>query len=249
MKTTYVMAAVLFGAALGSGCGKKEEAPPPQAANTPYGQPAPYGPAANGQSLYGQPAQNGQPYGQPPPAQPAPYGQAPSSGQTEPAPGQVAPIGSVFGDPATLQNIIAGALAGGAAALGAATGGELGPIEQGIKAQASTQAKGMRAEGQLMSAHLQPDGHASGSLTLQPGSCYSVVGFGGIGVLDYQLSVVTAPPVPPQVLAQSPAGGVAPIIGPNEQCIRSSYPLPLVVNVDMHVLRGQGLVGAQVYKK
>jgi hypothetical protein len=39
------------------------------------------------------------------------------------------------------------------------------------------------------------------------------------------------------------------VVGPNEQCIKSPYPLPLVVKVDMHVLRGQGLVGAQVYKK
>jgi hypothetical protein len=161
----------------------------------------------------------------------------------------MAPLGNVMADPTTIQNILAGALSGGAAALGAVTGGEQGPIEQGIKSQAGTQAKGMRADGQLMSAHLQPDGHASGSLTLQPGSCYTVIGFGGLGVLDYQISVVTAPPVPPQVLAQSPAGGVAPVVGPNDQCIRSPYPLPLVVKLDMHVLRGQGFVGAQVYKK
>jgi hypothetical protein len=243
MKVMTLTTTVLVSACLCAGCGKKEEAPPPQSAQAPS---APYGQAQGGQPTYGQQAAPSQP---PPYAQPQPSGQAPTNGQAQPAPGQMAPLGNVFADPATIQNILAGALSGGAAALGSLTGGEQGPVEQGIKAQAATQAKGMRAEGQLMTARLQSDGHASGSVTLQPGSCYTIIGFGALGVLDYQISVVTAPPVPPQILAQSPAGGVAPVVGANDQCIRSPYPLPLVVKVDMHLVRGQGLVGAQVYKK
>lgn len=242
MNTIRLASALLV---LGSACpacgGSKEETPPPQTAQAPYGQSPPSQP-------YGQPPPAGQPYGSPSQPQQVQPGAQPST-QAPPAPGQMAPLGSVMADPATIQNILAGALSGGAAALGAVTGGEQGPIEQGIKSQASTQAKGMRADGQLMSARLQPDGHASGSLTMQPGSCYTIIGFGALGVLDYQISVVTAPPVPPQVLAQSATGGVAPVVGTNEQCIRSPYPLPLVVKLDMHVIRGQGLVGAQVYKK
>ena len=248
MKTshlTFAFSALAFSC---PACGSKnEENPPPQTGQGPSGQPYGQNPAA--QTPYGQPPPNGQPPPQQPYGQQPPPGQQPLSGQTQPAPGQMAPLGSVLADPATLQNILAGALSGGAAALGGLTGGEQGPIEQGIKSQAGTQAKGMRPEGQLMSSHLQPDGHASGSVTLQPGSCYAIVGFGGLGVLDYQLSVVTAPPMPPQVLAQSQTGGVAPVVGANDQCIRSPYPLPLVVKLDMHVIRGQGLVGAQVYKK
>lgn len=242
MTTIRLVSTLLaFGAAC-SACGSKEEAPPPQAPLAPYGQQ----PAA--QQPYGQPPPGGQPYGQPPPAS-ASTQPAASAQIAQPAPGQMAPLGSVFADPATIQNILAGALSGGAAALGGLTGGEQGPIEQGIKAQAATQAKGMRVDGQLMTARLMPDGHASGSLTLQPGSCYTIIGFGALGVLDYQVSVVTAPPMPPQILAQSPTGGVAPIVGANNQCIRSPYPLPLAVKIDLHLLRGQGLVGAQVYKK
>jgi len=227
-----------------SACGKSEETPPPQ---TPP-QPPPYGqPYGQPQGAYGQPQPNGQ---QAPYAQTQPYGQ--QGGQQYAAqqpPGQMAPLGAVLADPTTMQNILAGALAGGAAALGTLTGGEQAPLEQGVKMQAETQAKGMKAEGQLMTARLTPDGHAVGSLTMQPATCYSIIGFGGIGVFDYQINLVTAPPMPPQVLAQSPAGGVAPVVGPNDQCVRSPYPLPLVVNVDMHVVRGQGLVGAQIYKK
>jgi hypothetical protein len=144
---------------------------------------------------------------------------------------------------------LAAALAGGAAALGAVTGGELAPIEQGIATKAKTDARGMTAEGQLMSAKLQAGGHAQSSLTLQSGKCYSIVGFGGIGVFDYQINLITAPPLPPQVLAQSPTGRADPTLGPNEQCVTNPYPLPLVVNVDMSVLRGQGMVGARVYRR
>jgi hypothetical protein len=145
--------------------------------------------------------------------------------------------------------LLASALAGGAAAMGAVTGGELAPIEAGIKSKAQTDARGMTAEGQLMSAKLQAGAHAQAPLTLQPGRCYSIVGFGGIGVFEYQLNLITAPPLPPQVLAQSAAGRADPTLGPNEQCITNPYPLPLSVNVDMNVVRGQGLVGARAYRR
>lgn len=230
--------AVVAGALLLPACsGKNEEARPPAAQpQAPYGQPQSYG-----QTGYPGGGYSGQaPGGQPPP---------PPQQQQIQQPGQTGQLGAVFADPAALQSIVAGALAGGAAALGSLTGGEQAPIEQGIKMQADSQAKGMSPDGQLMSARLQPDGHAEGSLTLQPGSCYTVIGFAGIGVLDYQINMMTAPPVPPQVVAQSPSGGVAPVVGGGGQCMRSPYPLPVVVKIDMHVLKGQGLVGAQVFKR
>lgn len=242
MKKACLISVVVISASLAAGCGKSE--PPPQAPQ----QQSPYAQPQNGygaQPTYGAPqngagAQGGTGYG-------AQTAAGPGNGQL--APGQIQPLGAILADPNAMQGILAGALAGGAAALGSLTGGEQAPIEQGIKMQAGTQAKGKQPEGQLLSARLQQDGHAEGSLTMQPGTCYTVIGFGGLGVMDYQVNLVTAPPLPPQILAQSPAGGVAPVVGPGDQCIRSPYPLPLVVNVDMHLLRGQGLVGAQVYKK
>jgi hypothetical protein len=167
----------------------------------------------------------------------------------QPEPGQVPPLGPVGSDPNALQQLIAGALSGSAATLGAFTGGEMNTLQAGIKMKAQTEAKGMKPEGQLMSAKLATDGHAQGDLTLQPGHCYTVVGFGNLGVFAYQINLITAPPMPPQVLAQSKAEGVDPVVGPNEQCVRNPYPTPLPVKVDMHVLKGQGLVGAQVYMK
>lgn len=228
---------------------KKDEQPPPttaqgfQAGQT--GQPAPQGQPATAAPTPAEPA--AQPQAGQASVQPGQAGQPPAAGQ--PQPGQVPQLGAVVGDPQALQNVIAGALAGAAANLGALTGGELGPIEAGIKMKAQTDAKGMKPAGDLQSAKLAQGGHAAGSLTLDPGGCYSIVGFGGLGVFVYQINVITAPPLPPQVLAQSTGEKNDPTVGPNEQCVRNPFPLPMLVKVDMHVIKGQGLVGAQAYKK
>lgn len=201
-----------------------------------------------------QQAQQGQPG--PYPSQPAPQAQAaPPSPQPPPQqgavqqPGQVPPLGAILSDPNTLQNIIAGALAGTAASLSTLTGGEKAVLEQGIRMTAAAQAKGKRPEGQLLSAKLQQGAHAEATVSLQPGACYTVVGFGGPGVFGYQLNLITAPPLPPQVLAQSDVEGNDPVVGPGDQCIKNPYPLPMQVKVDMHLVKGQGLVGAQLYRK
>lgn len=183
---------------------------------------------------------------QPAQQQPQPYDQQQGQGQQQPQPPQG---GAVTSDPNTLQGIIAGALAGTAATMGALTGGEIGPVQEGIKMTAQTRAKGMQPDGQLMSAKLQQGGHAEGVLMMQPGKCYTVVGFGGLGVMNYQINLITAPPLPPQVIAQSATGSNAPVVGPNEQCVRNPNPFPTQVKVDMHVIGGTGMVGAQAYSK
>lgn len=167
----------------------------------------------------------------------------------QPQPGQVQPLGVVGSDPNALTNIIAGALAGAAASIGSLTGGEQATLEQGILMKAKSDAKNMQPEGQLISARLGPDGHASTTLTLEPNRCYTIIGFAGPGVFGYQINVLTAPPLPPQVLAQSKAEGNDPSVGPNTECVKSPYPVPMAVKIDLHVVKGQGLVGARVYRK
>ena len=184
-----------------------------------------------------------QPQQQATPNQP---GQGPSQGQQ---PGQVPPLGAIVSDPNALQSIIAGALSGTSASLAALTGGEAAVLEQGIRMTASNMAKGMKADGKMLSAKLAPGGHAEATVSLRPGACYTVIGFGGPGIFQYQINLITAPPLPPQVLAQSDADGNDPTVGPNEQCLRNPYPLPMQLKVDMHVVKGQGLVGAQLYRK
>lgn len=211
-----------------------------------------------GQDAQFQQGQSGGQYGPGPGPGPAPVGPdggtgAPGACQPgqpcNPQPGQVPALGTVGSDPNALQAIIAGALSGGAATLGLLTGGETGQLEAGIKMKAGTDAKDKKADGQLMSAKLQQGGHAQADFTLQPGSCYTFIGFGNPGVFNYQINILTAPPMPPQVLAQSDADSVDPTVGPNEQCVKNPYPTPLAVKIDMHVLKGQGLVGAQAFKK
>jgi hypothetical protein len=235
MKLASVVTGLCVAALALSACKKKDQGQP--ADGFQQAQTGSYGPS------YGSDAG---------PTAPPPDAGAPACqpGQPcEPQPGQVPPLGQVGGDPNALQQIIAGALSGTAATLGALTGGEMNTLEAGIKMKAQTDAKGMKPEGQLMSAKLGLDGHAQGSLTLEPGRCYTIIGFATLGVFAYQINLITAPPMPPQVLAQSKADGIDPVVGPNEQCVKNPYPTPLVVNVDMHVIKGQGLVGAQPYKK
>jgi hypothetical protein len=235
MKSRIALFVVVAGALAVGACKKKDQGP-------------------QGGFARGQPG--GQPYagsdGGPPTGAMGPDAGAPACqpGQPcQPQPGQVPTLGSVVSDPNALQAILSGALAGAAASLGGLTGGEQAQLEQGIKMKAQTDAKGMKPEGQLMSAKLQQGGHAEASLTLEPGRCYAIVGFGNPGVFQYQINLITAPPAPPQVLAQSKADGIDPTVGPNEQCVKNPYPTALVVKVDMHVIKGQGLVGAQAYKK
>lgn len=234
MKMRTALFALLVGALAFSACKKKDQGQPAgfqqgQVGGPSYDPDAGMGPAPTGPDAGASACQPGQP--------------------CQPQPGQVPPLGAIGSDPNALQTILSGALAGSAATLGALTGGEQAQLEQGIKMKAQQDAKGMKPDGQLMSAKLQQGGHAEGSMVLEPGRCYAIVGFGNLGVFQYQINLITAPPMPPQVLAQSKADGIDPTVGPNEQCVKNPYPTPLPVKVDMHVLKGQGLVGAQAYKK
>lgn len=235
--TNRVLSVVVLSALALTQCKKKDQG---QDAQFQQGQSGgPYGPGAGGGPGPG-------PMG--PDGGPAPATCQPGQ-QCQPQPGQVPPLGNVANDPNALQSLIAGALAGGAATLGILTGGETAQLEQGIKMKAETEAKGKKPDGPLMSAKLQQGGHAQADFTLQPGSCYTFIGFGNPGVFQYQINILTAPPMPPQVLAQSEGGTVSPTVGANEKCVKNPYPTALAVKIDMHVLKGQGLVGAQAYKK
>ncbi len=174
---------------------------------------------------------------------------SPAAGPGETPPGQAPQLGAILSDPSTLQSILSGALAGGAASVGGVTGGQLGAVQSGIQMEAEKDAAGKKPVGELMSANLQQDGHAQAPFTLEPNHCYTIVGFGGFGVFKYQINVLTAPPAPPQVLAQSTADSGTPTVGPGEECIRNPTSAPMKVTIDLHVLQGQGTVGAQIYRK
>ena len=183
----------------------------------------------------------------PPPPRPAPHPQAAQARQTPPD--ALPPLGAVLADRQALEGIVSGMLSGTAATLSPLTGGEQAPLEQGIRLRAESDARGMKPEGPVMSARLAAGGHAAAPHELAAGACYTFVGFGGPGVLAYEINLLTAPPLAPQVLAQSTRGAPHPTVGANEQCIRHPYPLPMRVRVDLHVVRGQGMVVARAYRK
>lgn len=174
---------------------------------------------------------------------------AADSPKTPHDPNTITPLGTIFGDPRTLENIVTGTLAASAVVLAPLAGGENKPLEEGIRLRAGSQAPGMTPQGALMTARLSAGGHAATLVKLDAGACYTIVGFGGPGVVAYQINVLTAPPLPPQVLAQSAADAPHPIVGSGAQCLRHPYPLPMQVRIDLHVVRGQGLVAARAYKK
>lgn len=181
---------------------------------------------------------------QPPPQNP--YTVAPPPSQTQQPPPAPPPTATQAPPP---NNVISGLLSAAAAQLGAFTGGALAPIAGGIQLKAGTDAKGMKPDGQMLSAQLTQGSHATAQITLEPGHCYSIVGFGGFGVMRYQINLATPPPAPPVVLASSKDTGIDPTLGPNEQCYRNPAPVAVPALVDMFLVQGQGMVGAQVYKK
>jgi hypothetical protein len=227
---------------LGISCSKEGEQAPPNSLkfDGSIGQGGQTGgqvvPQAAGQPSYGELSQQGGQTGQPNSA---------AAGQ----PNAVNPIGAILSNPQMLQQIVTGALAAGAAQMGGVTGGELGPIEAGIKMKAPQVAKGMKPVGPLMSARISQGQHAQSPLQLEAGVCYAIIGFGGSGVFKYQINVLTAvvAGAQPQVVAQSPDTASDPVVGGPSSCIRTM--IPMAVNVDMYVPMGQGMVGAQVYKK
>lgn len=227
-------------------CGGYGQQPCQQGACGGYGQPACTGAQASCGG-YGQPACGTQAacggVGQPACAATPACGGA---GQPACA---TSPVGQLLQDPNALQQIITGMASAVGAQLGGMTGGELGPVKAGIEQNAKDNAKGMKPDGQLLSAKLSQGGHAEGTVTLQPGKCYSVVGFGSLGVMRYQINVAAAPPAPPAVMAQSRDDGVQPVVAPNELCLRSPSPVAMPVKIDLFLVQGTGMVGAQLYSK
>lgn len=161
----------------------------------------------------------------------------------------MSPFGTILSDPRSIHQILSGALSGSSAAFGSLVGGEAKVIQQGILIKAQTDATEMVPATAMMTARLSAGRHAHAKLILEPGVCYTTVGFSAPGVFDYQLHMIASPPLPPQVLAQSVAGRPDPTLGAGGNCIRNPYTTPIEVTIDMHVRSGQGLVGAQTFQR
>jgi hypothetical protein len=146
-----------------------------------------------------------------------------------------------------LNNLVTGALAQGAALLGAMGGTD--PVDNGIKSMAQQQAPGMKPEGGVIKTTLAPGAHGEGTVTLRPGKCYTIIGFGNLGVQQLAIRLVPPPPLPPQPLFEGVTNGPTATIGAKDQCIRSPSPVATPLKVDIEMKQGQGQVGVQAYSK
>jgi hypothetical protein len=147
-----------------------------------------------------------------------------------------------------LNNLVTGALAQGAALLGA-MGGGTDAVDIGIKSLAQQQAPGMKPDGAVIKTTLAPGAHGEGTVTLRPGKCYTIVAFGNLGVQQLAIRLVPPAPLPPQPLFEGTTNGPTATIGAKDQCIRSPSPVATPLKVDIEMKQGQGQVGVQAYSK
>ncbi len=257
-------------------CGSKDT-PPAQTANAAAGPSAGYGQQGYPQQGYPQQGypqqpqqgypqqgypQQGYPQQQPPATQQGyPQQGYPQPQPTAQAPGQPAPAGTAPGatpaplgtvvttDPTQLAQIFQQAAAAGQAMLqqpGAVMGD---PVELGIKAAALTNAKGEAPEGQMAKATLQEGGHSEFMVPMQPGKCYTIIGFSPLGqVKNLDLNLL-APPFYNVMAGQDSMTGNTAVIGATPNAMCPFIPVPLTYKVDIVAKSGAGAVGVQVYSK
>jgi hypothetical protein len=262
-----IPAFVACGPAAGSGTGAASpsasvgmQGAPPGAAPAGYPQQPP--PAGYAQ----QPQPGGYPQQQPAagyPQQPPPagYAQQPQPAQQQPGvpPGATAagaatappgPLGSVLTtDPNQLAGIFASAAAAGQALLqqpGAVPGD---PVELGLQAAALTHAKGEQLQGQIAKANLQEGGHNAFMVTMQPGTCYTIIGFSPAGQIKNVDLHLLAPPFYNVLAGQDTTDNNSAYIGGSPSPMCPVIPLPLQYKVDIAARTGSGNVGVAIYTK
>ena len=192
---------------------------------------------------------------QPQPGAPTPGGYAQQPQQPGVPPGATAaaptaPLGSVVTtNPNDLASLFAQAAAAGQAMLsqpGAVPGD---PVELGLAAAAAMHAKGEQLQGQIAKASLQEGGHNEFMVTMQPGTCYTIIGFSPPGQIKNVDLHLLAPPFYNVLSGQDTTDNNSAYIGstPNPMC--PVIPLPLQYKVDITARSGSGNVGVGVYTK
>lgn len=168
---------------------------------------------------------------------------APLTSATVP-PGLLEPLGPILNADTELDDVIAGALAAGVAT--SDSDPARAEIGRAITARATALGVGMKPEGPPWFAKLRRGTHAAAAFELATGQCYAIVGSASDAVVAFQINLVAGPPRPPQVLAQSKAVA-EPDVGVKE-CLRNDTGSPLQVYVDLSLVRGEGIVGAQAFR-
>jgi hypothetical protein len=183
-----------------------------------------------------------------PPAAAPSDSSAASPASSAPAPADTAPtpLGQVLlTDSGQIQKIFDAAKAAPAATLknGGPTGSD--PLAKGIRDVAMKLPPGMKPDGPLATGSLKEKQHLQTDLTLQPGKCYSIVGFSK-KVKDLDLYLF----VPPGILSgQDLSDDNKPVVGgpPQPMCPVGSS--PITYKLDIFADSGSGDVAVQLFSK
>jgi hypothetical protein len=156
------------------------------------------------------------------------------------------PLGQVLlTDSGQIQKIYDSASGAPAATLKQNGAGSGDPIAKGIRDAAMKLPAGMKPEGPLATGSLKEKQHLQTDLTLQPGKCYSIVGFSK-KVKDLDLYLF----VPPGVLSgQDLTDDNKPIIGGPPQPMCPVGASAITYKLDIFADSGAGDVGVQLYSK
>ena len=128
------------------------------------------------------------------------------------------------------------------------------PVELGLKAASLKHASGEQPQGQIAKGTLQEGAHQEFMVTMQPGTCYTIIGYSPLGqVKDLDLYLL-APPfynpaIPGGVAGQDTTHDNTPTVGGSPHPMCPVIPLPLQYKVDIVARSGSGNVGVQVFSK
>ncbi len=122
-------------------------------------------------------------------------------------------------------------------------------VDLGAAAMAKTSAPGMDPEGAPGRATLKEGEHFNMLVTMQPGRCYTIIGFspdGQVSQLDLKL---LAPPLYNVEAGHSGKEKNKPILGKGKSAQCPVLPIALPYKIDAVATKGQGRIGVFVYAK
>ncbi len=125
-------------------------------------------------------------------------------------------------------------------------------LQDAIKTMAGKEARGMKAEGDLIKGAVQQGGQLEQQIMIQAGKCYSIIGMAGpvITELDIELRASSPLPIP------LPGGGLVVAVdgdqGPEATiapCWKNLLGVPFPATVVLKATVGNGPMAAQVFVK
>ena len=125
-------------------------------------------------------------------------------------------------------------------------------LQDAIKKMAGKEARGMKAEGDLIRGAVSEGGQLTQQIMIQPGKCYAIVGMAGPVVTELDIELRASSPLPVPL----PGGGLIVAVdgdqGPEaaiSPCWKNALGLPFPATVVVKATKGTGPIAAQVYVK